>query len=556
MSKLVVGSATDVGLVRTNNQDQFLVAPGLYAVADGMGGHAAGEVASSTAVQALASAFQEAGQRSVTALEAAAKAANRAVWEQARSNRHMLGMGTTLVALAVVERTDGTNGLAIAHIGDSRVYQLRAGGLRQLTVDHSLVQELVDDGQISQAQAAVHPQRHVLTRALGVEPDVMVDLLHIEAEHGDRYLLCSDGLPREASDDQIASVLQRFEDPNEAAKELVALAKSRGGNDNITVVVVDVLPGGEGGGPSIEVPSHASSTAGGVLAPAGAQTRQVLGPIAQYGPDYRPRPDATAVIAVPARTTVLEAPASTPRPVPPRGRAGPARPKTEQDRQGPPGAERLSPEAPGRERLKPSSPGREHSGIPGHLAPGPSRWITWRVGLFVLSVLVVIAAAVGGLAWYARSTYYVQLDRGHITIFQGRPGGVLWFSPTVVQRTKYTRTAVQSRWWGDLSSGVMEASVPAAHQYIKRLVAEEAPFAANPSQPNHPPSTTTSVGRPAVTTTVGTNQGTASGSPANGGPASAGHATTTVTAASGAPSTGATAGKGTASHPVTTRSVP
>ncbi len=127
MSKLLVGSATDIGLVRSNNQDQFLVSPGLYAVADGMGGHAAGEVASSTAIKALQAAFAASGEHSAEALESAAKAANRAVWEQARTNRGMLGMGTTLVALAVVEHGDGTNALAVAHIGDSRLYLLREG---------------------------------------------------------------------------------------------------------------------------------------------------------------------------------------------------------------------------------------------------------------------------------------------------------------------------------------------------------------------------------------------------------------------------------------------
>ncbi len=147
----------------------------------------------------------------------------------------------------------------MAHIGDSRLYLLRQGDLQQLTVDHSLVQELVDDGQISPAQAAVHPQRHVLTRALGVEPTVQVDLIDVTPKHGDRYLLCSDGLPREASDEQIAAVLARFSDPSEAAKELVALANDRGGSDNITVVVVDVLANEDSPDTLIVVPGPATS---------------------------------------------------------------------------------------------------------------------------------------------------------------------------------------------------------------------------------------------------------------------------------------------------------
>src|ERR1019366_2818519 len=126
-------------------------------------------------------------------------------------------------------------------------------------VDHSLVQELVDDGQISEAQAAVHPQRHVLTRALGVEPTVQVDLIDVTPKHGDRYLLCSDGLPREASDEQIAAVLARFADPSEAAKELVTLANARGGRDNVTAGVVEGLANEDSPETLIVVPGPAAS---------------------------------------------------------------------------------------------------------------------------------------------------------------------------------------------------------------------------------------------------------------------------------------------------------
>ena len=171
----------------------------------------------------------------------------------------MLGMGTTLVALGVVEKEDGTSGLAIAHIGDSRIYLYHDKALMQVTVDHSLVQELIDDGQISQAQAAVHPQRHVLTRALGVEPAVDVDLIEISPKNDDRFLLCSDGLPREASDEQIAAILSRFADPSEAAQELVALANSRGGSDNVTVVVVNIQSNENSPDTLIVVPGPATS---------------------------------------------------------------------------------------------------------------------------------------------------------------------------------------------------------------------------------------------------------------------------------------------------------
>ena len=204
VTKLVVGSATDVGLVRSNNQDQLLVTPGLYAVADGMGGHAAGEVASSTAVSALGRRLRSHRRAHRSFPGERGQGGKPRGLGASQDQPGMFGMGTTLVALAVVEREDGTNGLAVAHIGDSRLYAYRDGTLKQVTVDHSLVQELVDEGQISEAQAAVHPQRHVLTRALGVEPDIEVDIIDLAPRHGDRYLLCSDGLPREVSDDQIA----------------------------------------------------------------------------------------------------------------------------------------------------------------------------------------------------------------------------------------------------------------------------------------------------------------------------------------------------------------
>jgi serine/threonine protein phosphatase PrpC len=245
VTRLRAGAATDVGLVRANNQDQLLVDDPVFAVADGMGGHAAGEVASRTAVDALQIAFHDDDGSDGTGPEAVAeavRAANRAVWEQAQAHAELRGMGTTLTAIALVPFTPahgaapGRDGLAVANVGDSRTYRLRHGQLEQLTVDHSYVAELVAEGRIDAAEAEFHPQRHVLTRALGVAPDVDVDLMTVDAEPDDRYLLCSDGLSREVTDAQIASVLRRLVDPGDAARELVAEAKRRGGNDNITVV--------------------------------------------------------------------------------------------------------------------------------------------------------------------------------------------------------------------------------------------------------------------------------------------------------------------------------
>jgi protein phosphatase len=442
VTKLVVGSATDVGMVRSNNQDQYLVAPGLYAVADGMGGHAAGEVASQTAIEALGAAFDRAVRRSPQSLVEAAKTANRAVWDQARANRGMLGMGTTLVALAVVEDGPDGNGMAIAHIGDSRAYVFRDGELRQLTTDHSLVQELVDDGQISEEEAAVHPQRHVLTRALGVEPSVEVDLLPLEPRHGDRYLLCSDGLPREASADQIAAVLSRFGDPAEAAKELVSLANARGGSDNVTVVVVDVLASDPTGETLMVVPAPAASTV--------------------------------------AATSALPAVA---RPVPSSGGPG------------------TGPVDEGRPR-----PGRRRSGAAGG-RPTP-RPVTFRVIGFVVAFCLVVGGAIAGLGWYARSTYYVALSGGHIDIFQGRPGGVLWFKPTLAEKTSYTAKSVLAYQVADLEAGHLEGSLGDARSYISRLVARKKAAEKAGRPPGQPTTSTIPAKHPRTTSsTVPARQG-------------------------------------------------
>ena len=253
MVALRAGAATDVGRVRSNNQDSHLTSDPLYAVADGMGGAAAGEVASALAIEALNNGFHSAETVDPDALIQAAQTANRAVWDEAEANPEMRGMGTTLVAIALVQGPE----LAIINVGDSRLYVLHEGELRQITFDHNLVAEMVAEGRITPAEAEVHPRRNIMTRALGVEPDVPIDLFVEAPVPGDRYLLCSDGLPREVSDELITSLLTRFADPREAAKELVNEARNRGGNDNITVVIVDVV---DGDGPTMVAGTDRKST--------------------------------------------------------------------------------------------------------------------------------------------------------------------------------------------------------------------------------------------------------------------------------------------------------
>lgn len=236
MTTLRWGSATDVGLVRTNNEDNLLVASPLFAVADGMGGANAGEVASQTAVDTLGATFTGGTAQD---LVDAVRAANRAVWEQARGDNELQGMGTTLTAIALVE-DNGEERLAVANVGDSRAYLFDNGDIERLTDDHSVAEELMRRGEVTAEEAAIHPSRHKLTRVLGITPEIEVDIWEIVPYEGQRLVLCSDGLSNEVSDAQIASVLRRLADPEDATRELVSLAKANGGRDNITVVVIDV----------------------------------------------------------------------------------------------------------------------------------------------------------------------------------------------------------------------------------------------------------------------------------------------------------------------------
>lgn len=235
---MIVRSAarSDVGRRRAQNEDRFLVDEplGLFLVADGMGGHNAGQRASEIAVEAArrAVAAPRAGSLSERLRQALADA-NHAVWDAARGDPDLAGMGTTAVALLVEDAR-----AALAHVGDSRAYLLRAGALRQLTHDHSLVAELVRRHELSESAARAHPHRHVLTRALGVRPDAAPDLAELELGEGDRFLLCSDGLTAHVDDGELAGHAAGEGDPDGVCEALVDLANARGGEDNVTVVLV------------------------------------------------------------------------------------------------------------------------------------------------------------------------------------------------------------------------------------------------------------------------------------------------------------------------------
>jgi serine/threonine protein phosphatase PrpC len=243
MMLLKHGVATDTGNVRPQNEDAYVASDQLFAVADGMGGHNAGEVASALATTLL---LERAVGQTLTPewFVEAITSINRTIHESAAESTERRGMGTTICALALVKpqgETTEPQQVALANVGDSRIYLARAGTFRQLSVDHSYVQELVTEGLITEEEARVHPRRNIVTRALGIDDRVAVDSWLIPLFSGDRFILCSDGLVDEVPTTDIAALAAQQKEPQIIADALVALAKRNGGRDNITVVVVDAI---------------------------------------------------------------------------------------------------------------------------------------------------------------------------------------------------------------------------------------------------------------------------------------------------------------------------
>jgi protein phosphatase len=236
--KLKWGAFSDVGMVRQQNEDSFLAEETLFVVADGMGGHNAGEVASALAVTTL-KAGARLGIDDAEVFRELVQQANSAIYTASLDDSTQSGMGTTVTALSIVEGEEPR--VLVANVGDSRAYLWRSGALSRLSVDHSYVQELVNEGIITPEAARVHPRRNIVTRALGIDRSVMVDVFTHFVRTGDRIVLCSDGLVDEVADNEIARVLGQHTDPQETAEALVMVANTNGGRDNTTVIVVDVL---------------------------------------------------------------------------------------------------------------------------------------------------------------------------------------------------------------------------------------------------------------------------------------------------------------------------
>ncbi len=438
------GGATHVGRVRTLNEDHFVARPdeNLWVVADGMGGHNGGEIASEIASETVGRAFVH---RSIEGLIEAVVSANSAVYDAGVEDPELTGMGTTVVALAVVDH-ESAEVLAIANVGDSRCYRYAEGELDQVTTDHSLVAEMVREGSLSPEEAAVHPQRNIVTRVLGVHDEVPVDVFAVDPYPGDRYVLCSDGLFNEVPERGIAGVLRTIDDPNEAAEELVHLAVDGGGRDNVTVVVVDVL---EDGGRATE----ASAALAGEARSGSPHTRPEPSPAyAADEPSWRRlrRESDTAEID-----------------------------RVDVDDDVPPDAKRRR--------------GRRAR----HTAEPKARRVTWRVLLFVLLVVALVAGVVATIQWYGTSAYFVGFDGDQVAIYKGRPGGVLWIDPELVDVTGLARDDVPDARLADIDEGVEQGSLSDARRYVANVTEQAQELA--------PPTTTTTA--PATSTTRSTAPG-------------------------------------------------
>ena len=376
---ITYGAVTHVGQVRTGNEDSLLADNNVFMVADGMGGHNAGEVASLMAVEQLREAAS--GIIAETDLVQALVHANEVIYAESMTNHLHHGMGTTLAAMVVLDN----NNIVVAHVGDSRVYMWHEKALTRLSKDHSYVQELVDEGIVSIEEARTHPRRNIVTRALGIDAEVDVEANTFPVTVGAWYVLCSDGLVDEISDADIAKVLERCTTPHEASQALVDAANAAGGRDNITVIVV--------------------STA--------APHAEVVVPVEEpVSPITPPPPDSANAPVI----TMNETPAT---PAKKKFRFGPV--------------------------------------------------LFWSaLGGIVLAVLVVFAA-------YGRTGYFVSFQGDDVVVLKGRPGGVLWFNPTVEARTTLTRSDLSDELALEIAGEPTFSESSAAQTYVNGIRDEVQP---------------------------------------------------------------------------------
>src|SRR5262245_49755500 len=412
--RVTVGAATDIGQVREGNEDSYLVEEPLYAVADGMGGHRGGEVASSLALEIVQQLFE----RHEGTLADQVVRANRAVFDRSQNDRSVSGMGTTLTAALIDD-----DKVHLVHVGDSRAYLLQDGRLTQLTEDHTLVHRMVMEGEITQEEAETHPHRSILTRALGVDESVQIDEGDVQVGTGDRLLLCTDGLTGMVSEEEIQQILVESAEPQEAVDRLVKVANRAGGIDNITAVVLDFGEDGEAGttkGWAVASRPVADAPA----TPEGSDITIVGGPI----PGSPPKASASSDPAVrpgsrPTTYTVrmsLATGSAPRRPAPHRGR---------------------------------------------------------RIGIWAGVTVSVLVLGVVGLRLFLDSQWYVGVSNGRVAIFRGIPSEVagLELHSVVVETSLSASEAESLVAWRRLPEGITVDDRQGADAVVEQIRKDLAP---------------------------------------------------------------------------------
>jgi PPM family protein phosphatase len=512
------GMATHTGRIRKINQDSVIATPPVFVVADGMGGHAAGEVASAIAVEVLGETLGT-SPTTVAQLVNAVRTANIEILRQAYDDESMRGMGTTVTGVALVT-DEGEEELAIVNVGDSRTYLFRDGELAQITRDHTYVEDLVAAGEITPDDARTHPQRHILTRVLGVEPDVEVDLWIFKPVTGDRYLVCSDGLTNEVPEGRMTEVLHTTSASQAVCNQLLQEALDHGARDNVTVIVVDVVDAeGTMDAPvadaepvalvpeltpgDVDVPG-APAAAAAAIATAGAvaeatasaeESAALAAALTPTGADDRPS-ETRALPVTPGPGGPAEPPGGwldehafdvPDAPVPPETRPADITTPVTRGTDAPPAVTieaAQPPAAPG----KPPKPPRDRK---------RRRRIGVATGVTVLAVLVVLAVAVGGILYYGRTGYYIAFAKdGSVAVFQGRPDGVLWVQPTLEVVYPLHRDELAPEWQSRIERTIALSSLDAADRWYQAL-------ASNPNAvPGLAPTTTVAPTTTAPTTTT------------------------------------------------------
>lgn len=460
MISLSWGAASDVGRIRKNNQDSYIADGNVFAVADGMGGHVGGEIASKLAIDVFTEVFSNDIPSDLDIVEVV-QSANAAILSRVAKEPSLAGMGTTLCLLSV-DNDDEKYPLNLVNVGDSRGYLYRDKELYQLTDDHTLISEMVKSGEISRDEAVVHRARHILTRALGVDEELEIDHWKIEPKTGDVFLLCSDGLTNELTDPEIAQILGDDASAQQKAESLVSGAVQAGGSDNVTCVVVRVDSASEPllsstGTRIVELPSqrklrerleNASHSVG---ADVSDRERYISDNLLKKEHEARVRQEKITQAKVQEQKEK-------------------ARRILESDLE----SKLTSSSVKVNPLITSSTRTTELSSIP---MPLPKRATEkkhrfgsiFRVFIFLVILLVVIGFGISAIGLYANHSYFVGTDGQAIAIYQGRPGGLLWYNPKVYKKTTLTTSQVLPYHLADLKKGVVEPSLSAALVYVRNL---------------------------------------------------------------------------------------